>query len=139
MKKVSIILISMVSSIILFNSCDLDTTDQFDKVDKRDTLTSSRWYYIDKNADEYTVANFTDNSVNQDFYTDAGFREIAYTKHYTIDYSGDTIYLTDEYGKHTCKYNSCQNDDWMTITCDADQPYIMGWRTRALAAENAAR
>ena len=137
MKKITVVLTAIFLA-IFFSGCELDTTDQFD-IDKKEILTSSRWYDIDKNADTYTISRFTDGTVVQDFYTDASFREIAYTKHYTIDYSGDRIYLTDEYGRHICKYSSCEDDDWMVISCDADQPYVKGWKTRSQAASHTPR
>ena len=137
MKKL-LILFTMTMS-VFFIGCDLGNSNKFEEPNKRDILTANNWYYIDNNADDYTIVKFTDNRVLQDFYTDSSFREIAYTKTYNVDYAGDKIYLTDEYGKHTCKYNSCQNNEWMVITCDADQPYVKGWKTRALASEKSAK
>jgi len=137
MKKV-LILILVTASSIYFSGCDLDNSSDFESVDSRDILTANDWYYIDPNADEYTVANITDNMITQDFYTDSSFSEVAYTKQYKIEYEDDTLYLTDEYGEHICKYNSCENNEWMMITCDANQPFVKGWSTRALAAAKAA-
>ena len=129
MKRLTVLLISLFA--IIFSGCDLDTTDQF-KVDKKEILTSHEWFDADKYGEIYTVSSFTDNLVVQKFYEDQSFSSVSYVKRYAIDYNNDKIILTDEYGKHLCEYNSCENDNWMAITCE-DVPYIKGWSKKSEA------
>jgi len=138
MKNISIVLTIIMS--IFFVGCDLSSSDDFKEKDVKSILTSNNWYYIDKYTDKYTLANFTDESVDEEHYTDSSFTTVDYTEHYSIKYNGEKIYLTDDNGvEHTCSYTSCEDDNWMIISCDGGQPYIQGWTTKSLASSHAAK
>jgi len=138
MKKITIAATAALLSII-FTGCDMDTTDEFN-IDKKEILTSNKWYFIDNNSQIYTIADFYDNKIIKKVYTDSSFNDIAYSKSYDVTYNNDTLYLTDEYGKHECKYSSCENNDWMEINCDkSNTTYVKGWSSTEKARSHAAQ
>jgi hypothetical protein len=123
---------------IMFNGCNLDTTDQFNQKSSKEVLTSNVWYYIDKPAEQYIISEFTNNRVTQNHYEDGSFSNLLYKKKYTATYHGNIIYLNDEYGEHVCDYTTCENKEWILVSCDAGTVYIEGWKTKGLAFSHTA-
>jgi hypothetical protein len=132
---ISLITITIVS--IFFSACQLDTTDQFD-LDVEKTLKSKKWYSIDNVSKDYTIAEFSDSKATVYYYENSSFTNQTGSKEYGITYYKDSkkIRLSDEYGDHECEYISCDDDNWMVITCDADIPVLKGWTTRSAAVSH---
>jgi len=124
---------------IMFTNCEFDTTDQFDEKSSKEILTSNVWYYADTPADKYIMSEFTAYRLSQNVYEDASFSNVIYSKKYTVQYNGDILYLQDEYGQHVCNFTTCQNHDWIAISCDGGTVYIEGWRTKSLALSHSAK
>jgi hypothetical protein len=134
-----ILILTIIFTSIIFNGCDVDTTDQFD-VKVEDTLKSTKWYSIDNISEKYTIADFSDSKVTESYYEDSSFSSLLYTKEYNISYKeGNKLSLFDEYGEHSCEFIECEDDNWMVITCEAGIPRLQGWSTRSAAVNHLPR
>ena len=128
--KKYVYLLAAVTAITL-TACD--DNNNFDK-NAKELLNNRVIYFADSSSETYKKYAFEDNKLTIYSYKDKDMKELKDTQSYSLYYDNDKFTaISSKDGKENCKITTCENDDYVFVSCDDNDIFVRGWDTKSQA------
>ena len=120
--------------IVFFSACqgivNNNTDEGFLEKSAKEFLDQNIIYYVDSSENQYIKYFFKNNYIIAYRYETKEMRKLKSMQTYEIYYNSDTeLTVIDKNSTKECSFITCENDNYIVISCDDKKILLRGWRT----------